>query len=386
MGNGYDVSAQVTGHISKSVGSFDSVTGVTSESGTEGGANAFSLQLNANFFSSAACNGAKDPAKCLGWQQFVYSNIEGPHAAFMQYWLIYYVNPCPQGWFSYFIDCYTNSAAVNVPAQTITNLVNLSVTGQAQSGGTDTMIMAVGNTLYSVTGEDSVVDLAQGWQIAEFNVVGDCCGSQANFNNGSTIVVRTSVDSRIQNAPSCAAEGFTGETNNLNFASAPTAQKETLPAIVFTESSAGNATSPCASATSVGASPAVFFTATPTAGEAPLAVTFDAHGLTLPMTYTINFGDSTTGGFTQSNCSSFPPVGGKGGIQCSGSASHTYMTAATYTAKLLNASSNTVGTATITVGHTRVARPLVSSTATPPPASPPVTTSTPTPERHSLDQ
>jgi hypothetical protein len=34
VGNGNDVSAQVSGHISEAVGSFDNVTGVTSESGT----------------------------------------------------------------------------------------------------------------------------------------------------------------------------------------------------------------------------------------------------------------------------------------------------------------------------------------------------------------
>jgi hypothetical protein len=381
-GNGTDVSAQVTGYITESIGSFDSVTGVTSETGTGtfNGPNAFTLQLNANFFASAACNGATNPSNCLGWQQFVYANVSCPHCAFMQYWLINYVNPCPQGWIKYQSDCYANSNAVNVPAQTITNLVNLSITGQAQAGGKDTLTMAVGGTLYAMTGEDSVVDLAQGWQAAEFNIVGDCCGSQANFNNGSTIVVRTSVDNGTGNAPSCAAEGFTGETNNLNFASAPTAQRKTLPAVVFTESSAGGAASPCASATPVGGAAAVTFTATPTAGEVPLAVTFEARNLTLPMTYTINFGDATTGGFSRSSCTGSNSVGAKGGIECSGSASHTYAAAGGYVATLLNASSTTVGTATITVGHTRPTRPLVSSTSAPPPSSPPVAISTSAPE------
>jgi hypothetical protein len=61
-------------------------------------------------------------------------------------------------------DCFTNSAAVNVPAQTITNLGNLSLTGQANSGGNDTFIMAVGSTVYSVR--------AQILQGAAFNSVG----------------------------------------------------------------------------------------------------------------------------------------------------------------------------------------------------------------------
>ena len=253
VGNGNDVSAQVSGHISEAVGSFDSVTGVTSESGTGtfGGPNAFTLQLNSNFFASPACSGAANPSNCLGWQQFVYANVSCPHCAFIQYWLINYNATCPSGWTASGGDCFTNSAAVNVPAQTITNLGNLSLTGQVNSGGNDIFIMAVGSNVYSVQGVDTVVFLAQGWQDAEFNVVGDCCGSQANFNTGSTIVVRTSVNYGTLNAPSCLGQGFTGETNNLNFAAPPAAIHGTFPAILFTENSAGGAPSACASATGV---------------------------------------------------------------------------------------------------------------------------------------
>src|SRR5262249_44817876 len=55
VGNGNDVSAQGSGFISQAVGSFDSVVGVTSESGYVNGqppevANTFSLQLNTQFF------------------------------------------------------------------------------------------------------------------------------------------------------------------------------------------------------------------------------------------------------------------------------------------------------------------------------------------------
>ena len=42
-------------------GSFSSVTGVTSETGSVGGANTFSLQLNTNLFKTATCAGAKAP-------------------------------------------------------------------------------------------------------------------------------------------------------------------------------------------------------------------------------------------------------------------------------------------------------------------------------------
>jgi hypothetical protein len=259
VGNGNDLSAGVTGSISEATGSFDSVTGVTSETGQVNGtgrqiANTFSLQLNSNFFSgSPACNGAAKPSSCQAWQQFVYSNSG---VAFIQYWLLGYNTTCPPGWNTSSsgggIDCWENGAnSVSVPPQPISNLVNLSLTGQAATGGNDTISMSTGSNLYTAQNSDSTLSLAQGWQDAEFNIVGDCCGSQATFNSGATLVVRTSVNSGNLNAPSCLGEGFTGETNNLNFAAAPGAVQKTLPAIVFTESSSGGAPSACAAATVV---------------------------------------------------------------------------------------------------------------------------------------
>jgi hypothetical protein len=62
------------------------------------------------------------------------------------------------------------------------------------------------------------------------------------------------------------------------------------------------------------------------------------------MTYTINFGDGTSGALSPGGC-----FGGRSGVQCSGSASHGY-SAGTYYATLVNASGNTLGAATITAG------------------------------------
>jgi PKD repeat protein len=120
-------------------------------------------------------------------------------------------------------------------------------------------------------------------------------------------------------------------------------------------------------------------TATPTSGPAPLAVAFRATDLPLPMTYTIDFGDGTSGALSQGSC-----FGSASGVQCSGSASHRYTNTGTYYATLVNAAGSTLGAATITAGGNLV-RPLH------PPltvrrAPPPVAISTPTPERHSLDQ
>ncbi len=75
-------------------------------------ANAFSLQLNTQFFSgSPACSGSGNPANCLAWQQFVYAYSSGVGLVFMQYWLINYDATCPSGWFTFSSDCYTNSNA-----------------------------------------------------------------------------------------------------------------------------------------------------------------------------------------------------------------------------------------------------------------------------------
>jgi len=82
------------------------------------------------------------------------------------------------------------------------------------------------------------------------------------------------------------------------------------------------------------------------------------------MTYTINFGDGTTGALTQGSCIGVTAiVGGQGGIQCSGSASHNYSAAGSYSATLLNALGLTVGSVAITVTG---AAPTVSFTATSP--------------------
>ena len=67
------------------------------------------------------------------------------------------------------------------------------------------------------------------------------------------------------------------------------------------------------------------------------------------MTYTVSFGDGTTGALIQSSCIGVTAiVGGQGGIQCAGSASHSYTAAGSYTATLLNALGLTVGTVAIT--------------------------------------
>jgi hypothetical protein len=235
VGDGDDYAAEITsGLITKTIGSFPQVTGVKSETGFLG-ANDYSLQLNSNFMNTAACDGAADPAKCLDWQQFIYSS--GYESVFMQYWLIFWENPCPSGWFSDGAgDCYTNSSAVTAPLERITDLSTFKLSGSAKKRGKDAVVFTVGKKAYSATGLDTVVDLATGWRESEFNVFGDGGGSEADFNSRSSVTVKIAVSNGTKNAPKCASHsGTTAETNNLKLAGCK-GTGGTAPYIEFTES------------------------------------------------------------------------------------------------------------------------------------------------------
>jgi len=260
VGNGNDASGYVKNVMTTAIGSFPKVTGVTSEKGDVGGspplvANTYTLQLNTQFFTTKVCNGQSG---CQGWQQFVYSSSEGQ--AFMQYWLIGYIGSknasCPSGWFTYQTDCYTNSSGVTVNNGSripIGQLVDLSLKAAAVLNGNDTLTLNDGKTAYAVSGKDSKVDLASSWHAAEFNIVGDCCATQAVFNEGASLEVHIVTDHGNADAPSCLGSGFTGETNNLYFVATSTHKiPGSPPAIYFTEAGKKTSASACASATSVG--------------------------------------------------------------------------------------------------------------------------------------
>jgi hypothetical protein len=267
VGNGVDPIAGVTsGLVSTAVGSFDSVSGVTSITG-QFGADDYSLQLNSNLFSSPICSGAGTPTQCVGWQQFVFSNQgctnPNPIACnFMQYWLIHWgSNSCPMtgGWMSFDnggdLECYTNSNLLVPPQQPISNLGNLSVTAQANSGGLDSMIFSSGSTLYLVQNNANVLGLSTGWTAVEYNLVGDGDGTASTLNSGSSMTVRTSLDNGTTSAPACVSGsfgGYTAETNNLNLQSpSGTTRSSTLPALVWTQNSNVSSTAPCSAGVAV---------------------------------------------------------------------------------------------------------------------------------------
>jgi hypothetical protein len=252
-----DIVVQATsGHLlSYAEGSFLSVKGVTSESGTgvaafgdNGilGANEYSLQLNTNYSNSAtaACGGFSN---CHVWQQYVMatntpvsltsSALTDKTQVFIEYWLLNYgastASTCPTGFdfggvdglYGGGVDCVQNTPATTIQSGQlpITDLADLKFSGSATAGGTDYATLTYGGTAYTAQVADNLTDTASVWNQAEFNVFGNAGGSEAVFNNGTTAIVQIAVTDGSTSAPSCVVPsatvsgGSTGESNNFNF-------------------------------------------------------------------------------------------------------------------------------------------------------------------------
>ncbi|HEX3577320.1 MAG TPA: VWD domain-containing protein [Thermoanaerobaculia bacterium] len=248
VGSAVDFSAVVAGHIASATGSFDAVN-VTGENNS-GNPDTYSLQLNSEYFTSPACSGSSNPNVCKGWQQFIYSTTLA--SAFIEYWLIDYAAPCPAGWSTLSIHCVKNSVAIPVAAEPVANLMQVSLGGSASAGGSDTLMISTTGGDLSAMYQDDELSLAQGWKLAEFGIFGDGGGSDATFNPGATMAVRTTVDDGTTNAPTCALEGYTSETNNLNLVPPCCPYGGAFPAVVFWLSNNPGATSSCVGGTSIG--------------------------------------------------------------------------------------------------------------------------------------
>lgn len=261
VGNTNDYSAEVSGLINGVTGSFDSVSGGATETGQQNGtgpqvANTFSLQVNTKPFTSPKCAGSPNPG-CLGWQQFIYSTTY--NVVFMQYWLLKYNTTCPGGWTTFMfpmstdIYCYQNSMSGTLSggALTVAGLTGAQMTTTAANGGNDTVKLTTATGFASAVAADSLLKLATGWKGVEFAIVGDCCGTQANFSPGTSIRVRTVVHHGSQTAPTCVLEGFTGETNNLNLAPTPAVGVQPFPSIISNQTYAP-AVGSCAAAAGLG--------------------------------------------------------------------------------------------------------------------------------------
>ncbi|MBS0193825.1 MAG: hypothetical protein JSR34_06235 [Proteobacteria bacterium] len=227
VGNGNDYAIHTSGNISQTVGSFPSVTGVTSETGVGVaafggggilGPNEYTLQINSQMNLHTTACGRK--SACTIWQQYVYApdyDVQGSAAVFIEYWLLGYGSRCPSGWDSDGSgDCVKNSNYVAAPDEPITQLGNEKLSGSAKASGNDTVVFTVGSTAYTFSASDSVLKLATAWNESEFNVVGNAGGSLAQFNSGSSVTVKVAATNSSTAAPTCLSNsGTTGETNNL---------------------------------------------------------------------------------------------------------------------------------------------------------------------------
>jgi hypothetical protein len=143
------------------------------------------------------------------------------------------------------------------PAEPMTSLGQLKLAGAAASGGAnDSINVTVGSTPYKATGNNYFPDMSSQWQEVEFNVFGDGGGSQATFNSGSNLVVRTEVISGTTNGPGCHLKSWTGESTNLTLVNSPPTSPAPFPApaLVFSQSNPApsGALATCADAVSLG--------------------------------------------------------------------------------------------------------------------------------------
>lgn len=290
VGDGTDDTASVTGTLSSATGSFPLVSGLSS-------ANAYSLQLNANTFSTSACDGAAVPSECQGWEQFLYTS--SPSETYIQYWLLNWGTTCPSGWMTHSGSCFKNSSATDVTAPQLANFGYLELVGDATSS-TDEVTFYPGAGDVSSTGEDSLLNLSDSWNQAEFNIVGNGDLSEVDFNSGATFMVETSVVNGTTTAPACESLGFTGETNNLSLVGSccPYAGTTSVsPNIQFLESSNSAATESCGTGglvSNVTTAPSSSGTYSSSGGEYPT------------VTFTETLTDSTPGAeiyWTVSGCS-----------------------------------------------------------------------------------
>lgn len=265
VGGNTDYAAQTNPAISAVEGSFPSVSAGITESGPIANsgpsiADAYTLQINTNTFTSTACSGSPN-AGCRGWEQFVYENNNVSHRVFIQYWLLDYNAACPAGWtqFSFTgsttIYCYQSTTTASLPAGQPANTLGTMTMSASANTGADQVTITAGANAASRVGLNAVA-LSAGWTDSEFNVFGDggnsSGGGAATFSANSTITVREVIHNGTTNAPPCVMEGFTGETNSLTLVGAPVLATQPSPTIEFTESNIAGTPASCVSAAGVG--------------------------------------------------------------------------------------------------------------------------------------
>ncbi|OAX56863.1 hypothetical protein [Xanthomonas graminis] len=244
-GNGQDYAARSSRLTRSAVGSFPSVSGVTT------GVVQYSLQLNTDNASNPAACAQFGFSSCKTWQQYVYSSDSDENSSngFQPVIFIessvqadssseYNAVGCPSGWGAYEDNtCVINSDSVTVPLVPVSGIGGVKLIGSATSGGVDTLTFSVNGQAYSVSQSASTVNINKIWRQSEFNVFGNGAATQTvSFNPGSRVSVNVAVNDGTTNAPTCLGDaGSTFEQNNLKRGSC-TAFGGTSPGISFPQS------------------------------------------------------------------------------------------------------------------------------------------------------
>ncbi|WP_156429483.1 hypothetical protein [Burkholderia sp. TSV86] len=240
--NGYALVSSTP--ISSVIGTFPSVTGVTSitDPSHPSVANQYSIQLLTNTAVTSACNNGA--TNCRAFQRFVYSTTlpnSAPAAAFLygESWLMNYGNfgPCPSNWSDDGKgNCYIRDIFYDAPAVPATGLGSAQTNVIASSSNGFSFYFLYGGYAYLITSPDRL-NIIPFWKQVAFNVFGRADGNAsgiAQFNPGSSVKLQLTKNSSTTN-PTCVRQSigpFSIAGNNLNLGSCTTAANQ----IQFSES------------------------------------------------------------------------------------------------------------------------------------------------------
>jgi hypothetical protein len=232
----------------QTVTSVQITNGVTSDA-----AGAYALQLNANaatFSTPSACANAKDPSVCQGWVQFLFMNDSKGSFASMELWLYGFGPMCPgqgsvpqlpgmpagQVWTATGGNCTFYAETPLLPSIPITQLGQLRLRAEAQTGGQDSVTITLPDgSISGVAISDELLKLASVWTQAQFNVVGYVNGQRAWFNDDAAVVVQVNVENGTTNPPTISLGGISLESNDLHLVSPGCPNRGDPPNIVFEE-------------------------------------------------------------------------------------------------------------------------------------------------------
>jgi hypothetical protein len=226
MGNTVDEVTTTSTAIGEVEGLISDISGFTSESDTQQGSDAYSLQINSGRYTTTTSYTSGD---VTAWVQFVYQNNgpEGAGVITIEFVLIGY-SPCPSSrpsglstWQALDGDCYAyvdETAATELPS----NLANVMVEGLTAQSGNDVVKQCdFSDDVCTSLSFTDWMNLGSGtnWELSEFNVLGWGNSSVADFNHGTSMEIENHLWDQSDNpiTPNgCITGGYAAETNNMS--------------------------------------------------------------------------------------------------------------------------------------------------------------------------